>query len=498
MSEKKVNLERQGGILMPIFSLPSAYGIGDFGKEAYDFIDFLKKGKQKVWQLLPIGPTSYGDSPYQSFSAYAGNPYFIDLDKLIEEGLLSKSDVENINWGKNPERVDYGAIWDNRYVVLRKAYENFKNKKDEKFDDFCKENPWLENYTLYMSIKATFDNKSWLEWDEDIRMYKPEAVAKYKQQLGDDMKFWAFLQYKFFEQWFKLKKYANDNGIKIIGDIPIYVSMDSADTWADSQQFLLDENHRPTVVAGCPPDDFSEDGQLWGNSIYDWDFMEKDNFTWWRNRIAFNAKIYDVIRIDHFIGIVRYYTIPYGATDAKIGEFRWGPGEKLTKAIDESLGDSELIAEDLGIVIDKVTELMKKEQYPGMKILQHAFNGGVDNEHLPINYDRNCCVYLGTHDNDTIVAAIKNNMTAKGKEFMLNFLGKKNMKNIVWDLIALEYSSVAKLAVVQMQDILGLDNKARMNLPSTIGNNWMWRITKKEMTDKIAEKLAFLSETYGR
>lgn len=497
MSLKEINLTREGGILLPISSLPSKYGIGDFGKEAYEFVDYLKKAKQNVWQLLPLGPTSFGDSPYQSFSAYAGNPYFIDIDALIKDGLLSQADIKDINWGTDDTKVDYAALWNNRYVVLRKAYANFKAEKNEDYKEFCKENTWLENYTLYMSVKATFDNKSWLEWDEDIRMYKPEAVAKYKIELADEMNFWAFLQYEFFTQWFKLKEYANDNGIKIIGDIPIYVSMDSADTWADSKEFLLDENHRPTVVAGCPPDAFSDDGQLWGNSIYDYKYMEKDNFSWWKKRIAFNAKIYDVIRIDHFIGIVRYYTIPFGATDAKIGKFEWGPGEKLTSAINEALGDSSLIAEDLGVVIPEVTALMKLEQYPGMKILQHAFGGGTDNEHLPINYDRNCCVYLGTHDNDTIVAAIEK-MSDKAKKFMLKYLGKDNMDNIVWDLIRLEYSSVAKLAVVQMQDILELDNRARMNMPSTIGGNWEWRVTKSQLTDKVASKLAALSETYGR
>ena len=497
MSKNGANLERQAGILLPIFSLPSAYGIGNLGKEAYNFVDFLKKSKQKIWQILPIGPTSYGDSPYQSFSAYAGNPYFIDLDKLIEEGYLSFDDIKDINWGDNDTEVNYGKLWDNRYKVLRIAYKNFSKEKCEAFDTFCKENTWLENYTLYMSVKAQFNNKSWLEWDEEIKMYKPEAVEKYREELCDDIKFWAFIQFKFYEQWFKLKDYANKNGIKIIGDIPIYVSMDSAETWAESQQFLLDENHKPTVVAGCPPDSFSEDGQLWGNSIYNWDFMEKDNFTWWRNRIGFSAKIYDVIRIDHFIGIVRYYNIPYGAPNARIGEFKKGPGEKLVKAINESLGDSQIIAEDLGLVTDEVREIMKKSGYPGMKILQHAFDGTKTNEHLPINYDRNCCVYLGTHDNDTIFAAIKN-MDDKRKKVMLSYLGKRNMRNIVWELIKLEYASVAKLAVVQMQDILGLDNRARMNVPSTVGGNWTWRVTKKQLSDKIAQKLGQLSEIYGR
>lgn len=497
MNKDKINLERKAGILLPIFSLPSPYGIGNLGKEAYNFVDFLKKAKQNIWQILPIGPTSYGDSPYQSFSAYAGNPYFIDLDKLIEEGYLSFDDVKDIDWGNNNKAVDYGKLWENRYKVLKIAYKNFGKTKCEAFEKFCKENTWLENYTLYMSIKAKFNNKSWLEWDEDIRMHRPEAVNKYKNQLTDEINFWAFLQFKFYEQWFKLKDYANKNGIKIIGDIPIYVSLDSAETWAESEQFLLDENHVPTVVAGCPPDCFSDEGQLWGNSIYNWDYMSKDNFTWWRSRMAFSAKIYDVIRIDHFIGIVRYYTIAYGAKNAIVGEFKTGPGEKLVKAINESIGESQIIAEDLGIVTDEVREIMKKAGYPGMKILQHAFNSTPENENLPINYDRNCLVYLGTHDNDTIVSAIKA-MDDNSKKTMLRYLGKNSMRNIVWELIKLEYASVAKIAVVQMQDILELDNRARMNLPSTIGNNWIWRVTKKQLSDEVAKKLAKLSEIYGR
>ncbi len=498
MSNNSFKYERKAGILLPVSSLPSPYGIGNLGKAAYDFIDYLKKARQKVWQILPIGPTSFGDSPYQSFSAYAGNPYFIDPDTLISEGLLKKEEALNFDFGNNESKIDYAAIYQSRFELLRIAFERFKKKPSNEFENFCKENSyWLENYSLYMAIKKHFNELSWLEWDEDIRVYKADAVSRYKEMLCEEIEFWNFTQFKFFEQWFKLKEYANKNGIKIIGDIPIYVSMDSADTWADSEQFLLDQNHNPTVVAGCPPDAFSDDGQLWGNSIYDYEFMEKDNFSGWKKRIEFSAKFYDVIRIDHFIGIVRYYTIPYGSTNAKAGEFRKGPAEKLTQAINSALGDSELIAEDLGIVIDAVIELMKKENYPGMKILQHAFDGNPNNEHLPCNYIQNSCVYLGTHDNDTMISAIEN-MSDEKKKFMLEYLNKDNMDDIIWDLIKLEYSSVAKLAVIQMQDLLELDNSARMNVPSTIGDNWDFRVTKSQLTAKLANKLARLTEVYAR
>ncbi len=494
--ENNIKKVRDAGILLPISSLPSKYGIGNLGKEAYDFVDYLVECGQSVWQILPIGPTSFGDSPYQSFSAFAGNPYFIDLDKLIEEKMLTKEDVDAYEWGDDESDIKYDIIYENRFKVLRKAFSNFKESKE--YTEFCKENKyWLDDYSLYMSIKATFDNKSWLEWDDDIRLYKKEAVEKYRKELKNDIDFWNFIQFKFYEQWYKLKEYANKNGIKIIGDIPIYVSMDSADTWATYDQFLLDEDHKPTVVAGCPPDGFSADGQLWGNSIYDWEEMKKDNFEWWRKRTAFSATIYDVIRIDHFIGIVRYYTIPAEDTTAKNGKFCRGPGADLLKVIDEARGETGIIAEDLGFIVDEVAKFIKESGYPGMKILQHAFNDDTTNEHLPINYEPNYCVYLGTHDNDTMVEII-NNLTEKSKKFMMSYLNIDNMNNVVWDLIRAAYASVANLAVIQMQDILELDNSARMNVPATVGINWRWRVTKSQMTDDIAKKLKSLSVTYGR
>ncbi len=498
MSKKSIDNSRSAGILLPISSLPSKYGIGNFGNEAYEFVDYLVECGQKYWQILPIGPTSFGDSPYQSFSAFAGNPYFIDFDMLIVEELLGNSDVDSIDWGTDQGSVEYDKIYENRFKVLRIAFENFKKQDQKEYKAFITKNKhWIKDYALYMAIKVKFDNKSWLEWDDDIRLHKKSAIRKYTEMLADDIYFWCFLQFEFYEQWYKLKEYANSNGIKIIGDIPIYVSMDSADTWANSNLFLLDEDHRPTVVAGCPPDGFSEDGQLWGNSIYDWAVMEKDGFSWWKDRISFSCTIYDVIRIDHFIGIVRYYAIPAGDENARKGKYHKGPGYALIKAIDEARGDSQIIAEDLGVVVEPVRKLIKRSGYPGMKILQHAFDGNPENEHLPINYEKNFCVYLGTHDNDTMAAAIEQ-MSDEKKQNMLKYIGKDNYDNIIWDLIRLAYSSVAKMVVIQMQDILGLDNDSRMNIPSTVGCNWKWRVDKSLLTSETAGKLKLLSKVYGR
>ena len=499
MAKKKVKDVRSSGILLPIFSLPSKYGIGNFGKEAYDFVDYLVESGQSLWQILPIGPINETCSPYQSYSAFAGNPYYIDIDQLIKENLLEQNEANAFNWGTNKISVNYDLLAENRFKVLRIAFERFKKKDQKDYNDFCEENEyWLKDYSLFMSLKSHFNDQDWIDWeDDDIRLHKNSAVKKYTKLLMDDTQFWCFMQFKFYEQWYNLKNYANEHKIKIIGDIPIYVAMDSADTWANSNQFLLDDDHRPSVVAGCPPDCFAEDGQLWGNAIYDYDFMEKDNFSWWKSRIAFSAKIYDVIRIDHFIGIVRYYAIPAEDTTARNGKFHKGPGYKLIKAIDEVKGDSEIIAEDLGVVVKAVTALIKRSGYPGMKILQHAFDGKPTNEHLPINYDKNYCVYLGTHDNDTVVSAIEQ-MSEEKKKCLMNYIGKDNLDDAVWDMVRLAYASVANKVIIQMQDYLELDNSARMNIPSTVGCNWKWRVRKNQMTSKLAQKLNLLSKTYGR
>ena len=491
---------RASGILLPITSLPSPYGIGTLGKAAYEFVDFLKKAQQRYWQVLPIGPTSYGDSPYQSFSAFAGNPYFIDLDTLAEEGLLQYDEINCHDWGWDAAKVDYARIFESRFTVLRKAYERSAHKSAPAYNAFCEENVfWLDDYSLYMALKFYFDNHEWSAWDEDIRLRDPKAVKAYTEKLKDDIDFWKFVQYKFFEQWNRLKAYANDNGIKIIGDIPIYVSMDSADTWVHGDMFQLDEQRRPIKVAGVPPDNFSAEGQLWGNPLYDWDAMEKDRFSWWKQRMGASAKIYDVIRIDHFIGVVKYYSIPADATTAIEGKWMPGPGAKLINAINTVLGDSLVIAEDLGVSDEKVDALLKKSGYPGMKVLQFGFDGGNDNVFLPHNITQNHVVYGGTHDNETLVGYFCNDdKDIEDLRYAVEYLGCETIGDIPDAIIRVGFMSCAHTVIYQLQDYLGLDNSARMNFPSTLGGNWEWRAVKSQMSDKLAARIAKLVEIYGR
>ena len=491
-------LERGAGILLPISSLPSPYGIGTLGAKAYEFVDALRRSGQTYWQVLPAGPTSFGDSPYQSFSAFAGNPYFIDLDILIEEGLLNREEVENTYWGSNPEYIEYDVIYNSRFAILRKAYEASNHKDTIAYKTFLKENEsWIEDFGLFMAVKAAHNNCDWLNWEDDIRSRKAAAIKKYKSELADDIDFYIFMQYKFYEQWLKLKAYANRRGVKIIGDIPIYVALDSADVWANPKLFQLDKNCRPVNVAGCPPDAFSDWGQKWGNPLYDWDAMEKKDFDWWKRRMAASAKLYDVIRIDHFIGIVRYYNIPADGVPVD-GFFAKGPGMKLVNAIDSAIdGKAKVIAEDLGVVVPEVTELLKESGYPGMKVFQFAFDGYTTNEHALHNHEQNYVVYIGTHDNDTIKGFLDARSDAD-LEYMKRYLGVANRDEIVDQLIRYMYMSVSNTVIVQMQDLLGKDNAARMNLPSTIGTNWRWRMQEGEFTKEIKDKLRDLTKLYGR
>ncbi|MDO5520535.1 MAG: 4-alpha-glucanotransferase [bacterium] len=490
-------LDRGAGILMPISSLPSPYGIGTLGKAAYHFVDQLAQAKQTYWQVLPIGPTSFGDSPYQSFSTFAGNPYFIDLNRLAEEGLLDKKKLRNIHWGDDPQYVSYETIWKHRFKVLHKAYEQFMLTTDEQFDKFCeKEAEWLEDYSLYMALKEHFDNKEWLAWEDDLRFRKQETMDKYRKELKQEIRFWKFLQYKFYEQWKALKEYANKKKIKIIGDIPIYVAIDSADVWANPSLFKLDEDLKPTEVAGCPPDAFSDEGQKWGNPLYDWKRMEQDDFAWWKKRMKAAAKIYDVIRIDHFIGIVRYYVIPVDKS-AKEGWFLMGPGMKLIHAIDKVLGDAKVIAEDLGVLVPKVGKVLNQAGYPGMKVLEFAFDGNRNNPYLPHCYKRNCVVYGGTHDNDTL-EGYYDLLPKKQLNYAMRYCGATNREELVDKVITMAYASVADMVIFQMQDILKKDNSARMNYPSTIGNNWRWRLQKGEFKKQQINMLKQLTLTYGR
>lgn len=535
MSDTK--FERNAGILMPVSSLPSPYGIGTFGKDAYDFVTFVKECNHKYWQVLPLGPTTYGDSPYQSYSAFAGNPYFVDLDMLIEAGFLLKSEVISRDWGDGivpvnvseddavngrfgtyrngnigDERyVSYEKIYNNRFDILRIAYNRFKaacaeSKKTlakglplyKQFDNFVKDNAdWLEDYALFMALKSHFNNVSWGEWETDIKFRKPEAMSRYEEQLSDDIGYWKFIQFEFYLQWNALKQYANSNGIEIIGDIPIYMGYDSVDVWANQGEFQLDENLTPIKVAGVPPDAFSDAGQKWGNPLYDYDKMEANGFSWWRKRMAASAKLYDVIRIDHFIGIVKYYTIPADMPDARQGEYRHGPGQKLLDVINESIGDKKIIAEDLGVEVPEVAKILKENGYPGMKVLEFAFGGDRKNPHLPYNYTQNLVCYGGTHDNETLLGFFEDRGDWE-LGYAYDYLDTRDKGRMVDQVFRAAYSSVAVLTVFAVQDILKLGNWARMNLPSSMGNNWKWRMQKGQLGQHELECMRYLASVFDR
>lgn len=490
--------DRSSGILMHITSLPSPYGIGTLGKEAYSFVDFLVSSGQKYWQVLPLGPTGYGNSPYQSFSAFAGNPYLIDLDLLCSEGLLEKNDYVNEDFGKVEDFLDYEKIEKNKMPILRKAFKNSRIKYEEKLKDFREENSeWIEDYALYMALKNKNNLKSWQLWDEDLKLRKSKALDEAKIELKDEIDYNIFLQFVFYNQWNELKEYANEKEIKIIGDIPIYVAEDSADTWSNSKIFLLDEDKRPKVVSGCPPDGFSPDGQLWGNPIYDWEYLEKTNFKWWIKRIEASSKLYDVIRIDHFRGFESYWEVPYGEKTAVNGKWIKGPAMKLFNAVKKELGDIDIIAEDLGFLTKEVIEFREKSGYPGMKVLEFAFGSGSGNLYLPHNYNKDCVVYTGTHDNDTICGWFSG-IEKEEREFATKYLNLNKEEGLNWGFVRGALSSVASLAIVQLQDYLNLGSEARMNIPSTLGDNWTWRARKSDITDELSEKINEVTKMYGR
>jgi len=491
-------MKRSSGILFPISSLPSPYGIGTFGKAAYEFADFLKAAGQKYWQVLPLGPTSYGDSPYQSFSTNAGNPYFIDLDMLIEDGLLTKEDVKKEKWGTNPRYVDYGQIYISRFKVLEKAKERGYKSLINEIGAFVDDNPWVENYALFMALKKHFNMISWQEWpEEDIRLHDKDAVLKYKMELSDDMEFYIFIQYLFFKQWDKLKKYINDLGIEIIGDLPIYVALDSCDVWAEPQFFSLDDKNYPVEVAGVPPDYFSADGQLWGNPCYNWDAMKKDGYRWWLRRIEGAVKLYDVLRIDHFRGFDEYWAVPAGESTARNGQWKPGPGMDLVGLLSSTFPKTEFIAEDLGQPSPTVVKLLKDSKWPGMKVLEFAFDSGEANNYQPHTYDKNCICYTGTHDNATVMEWYQ---TAKkaDRKYAKEYLGISRFEKFNWGMIRGGMSSVAVLFVAQMQDYLGLGKFNRINVPGTKSGNWQWRLLKNELSDELAEKILQLVHMYER
>jgi len=483
---------------MHISSLPGPYGIGDFGKGAYDFVDFLECASQKEWQILPLGITGFGDSPYQNFSVFAGNPYFIDLEEFFQKGYLNKEDIALHPLGDNPERVDYGLLYKNKTALLRIAYKRAKKEINRELEAFYeKEKTWLRDFALFMAIKKAHNDVSWLKWPQEYRNINSRAVLDFERENQDEIYFHIFVQYFFFKQWKALKNYANKKNIRIIGDIPIYVAEDSADLWRHHGLFKVDENLYPLTVAGCPPDAYSETGQLWGNPVYDWEAMERDGYTWWIDRIRASFEMYDMVRIDHFRGFEAYWEVKYGSSDAVNGKWTKGPGYKFFERIKEELGELPIIAEDLGFLTDEVYELIGKTGFPGMKVLQFAFESGAESEHLPHNYTRNCVVYTGTHDNNTIIGWVKK----AGKRELLfarDYLKLSFEEGFNWGFIRGAFSSTADTCIIPMQDYLGLGDEARMNTPSTLGNNWVWRMKEDALTDELAEKIAKLTRIYGR
>lgn len=496
-------MNRTTGILLSITSLPSKYGIGCFSKSAYDFVDWLREAGQSYWQILPLGPTSYGDSPYQSFSTFAGNPYFISLEALIEEGLLTEEECESVDFGEDERTVDYEKMYKGRYKLLRKAYERSNISQNPEYWNFMEKNYWwLSDYALFMAVKDRFDGKTWTQWAEDIRLRWGFAMDYYRKELYFDIEFQQYLQFTFHKQWMALKAYANEKGIKIVGDIPIYVAMDSADTWAHPELFQLDKDNVPLAVAGCPPDGFSATGQLWGNPLYRWDYHKYTGYDWWMKRLAHCFELYDVVRIDHFRGFDEYYSIPYGAETAMEGHWEKGPGMDLFYRMRDVLGQREVIAEDLGFMTDTVRQLVAESGFPGMKVLEFAFDSrdsGCANDYLPHNYTENCVAYTGTHDNETITGWLQS-ITKEEREMVRSYLCNQYTpnKDLYKCLISLVMQSKAALSIIPMQDYLGHDNVSRMNKPSTVGINWKWRLKEEELSDELQEEIYDIARIYGR
>ena len=493
---------RESGMLLPIFSLPSRFGIGAFSKEAYDFVDFLSKSAQGFWQILPIGPTGFGNSPYQPLCAFAGNPYFISPEKLIEEGLLTWDECNSRSFGDDEGTVDYGALYENRYELLRLAYERFRDREDEQeeYKAFLeKESFWLDDYALYMAIKSSQEGRSWIDWEnESLRKRDKMAIKEAEESLSDEISFIKFQQYEFDKQWRSLREYANDKNVKIIGDIPFYVSMDSADAWSHPEVFLMDEDQKPTVVAGCPPDAFSADGQLWGNPIYDWEGLKKSHYDWWVRRIKRSYEFYDVIRIDHFHGFCDYYAIPYEAETAREGKLEKGPGIELFKELEKQLGRLNIIAEDLGNNTPENEKLLADTGFPGMKVLQYGFTSW-DSYYVNHRHINNCVVYTGTHDNTPSLAWYRE-INDGQRDFVRRYINSSANDEgaFVWDFIREAYRSVADLCIIPLQDYLCLGREARINEPGTGEGNWQWRLRPNFLSDDLSRSIREMTELYSR
>jgi len=498
-------MKRYAGVLLPLRSLPSNYGIGCFDKAAYDFVDWLEKAGQRYWQILPLGMASHegaADSPYQTFSAFSGSPYFISLAALVEEGVLTREECDAVDFGDG-KKVNYELLFKNRMPLLRKAYERSDISKNGEYQRFIAENAWwLDDYALFMALKEFFGGTGWTEWPEDIRMHWGFALDYYRGKLYFEIEFQKYLQFKFAQQWFALKAYANKKHIEIVGDMPIYVSADGSDVWAHPELFQLDKDNKPTAIAGCPPDSFSADGQVWGNPLYRWDYHRNTGFDWWMSRLWYSFKMYDVVRIDHFRAFDEYFSIPYGAESAAAGHWEKGPGMDIFNTLRWRMGDCNVIAEDLGTMTDGVRQLVKDSGFPNMKVLQFAFeeiDTGAANEYLPHNYHANCWVYTGTHDNETVVGWLSG-LDESGKKLVRNYLADHATADdqLYRSVISLAMLSNARTCIIPMQDLLGLGNDTRMNMPGTVDANWAWRLAPGQVTEALGEELLAVTMRYGR
>ena len=488
---------RESGILMHITSLPGAYGVGTMGKQAFAFIDFLEQAGQSCWQILPLNPTGYGDSPYQSCSAFAGNHYLIDLDKLVEEGLLEKGEIEHIDWCWSETKADFGRLYNNRLNVLRLAYGRFRG--GEAFDSFCAENSsWLPDFALFMALKGKYQGQPWYNWDRDLKFRDPDAIWNARQELKEEVRFYSFVQFLFFKQWNALRSYATGKGIRIIGDVPIYVPLDSVEVWSSPELFQLDQDLNPEAVAGCPPDAFSADGQLWGNPLYRWDLLEQDGYSWWIRRLGAAGKLYDMVRLDHFRGFEAYWSVPYGETTAKNGKWVKGPGMSFMDALKTKLPELDFIAEDLGFLTQEVLDLRDNSGFPGMKVLEFAFDSREPSEYLPHTYTSNSVVYTGTHDNMTMRQWFET-ADPSAVQYATEYMNLSEAEGLVWGPIRTAMASVSDLCIIQMPDYLDLSGEARMNFPGTLSDcNWTWRAKDGIINEALAKRILNLTKLYGR